>query len=151
MRLSDPRVLAFRADAQSQHRAIADIVWRDQPVLRLQAAAIAFAQGLVLLPELKKKWPNSKVIILTGYGSVEVAEGAYKLDDQIFLQSKPFDAGVLPARPALLSALGEGAGAQSDRPVSLRHYGRRRRASMGRPGARRPAPDSGRLEGDSSS
>ena len=51
MRLSDPRVLAFRADAQSQHRAIADIVWRDQPVLRLQAAAIAFAQGLVLLPE----------------------------------------------------------------------------------------------------
>jgi DNA-binding NtrC family response regulator len=53
--------------------------------------------GLTLLPEIKQKWPNSKVIILTGYGTVDVAEGAFKTDDQIFLQSKPFDAGILKA------------------------------------------------------
>jgi DNA-binding NtrC family response regulator len=53
--------------------------------------------GLALLPEIKQKWPNSKVIILTGYGTVDVAEGAFKTDDQIFLQSKPFDAGILKA------------------------------------------------------
>ena len=53
--------------------------------------------GLALLPEIKKKWPKSKVIILTGYGTVDVAEGAFKMDDQIYLQSKPFDAGVLKA------------------------------------------------------
>jgi len=51
--------------------------------------------GLSLLPDLKKKWPRAKVIILTGYGTVEAAEGAFKLDDQLYLQCKPFDPGIL--------------------------------------------------------
>jgi DNA-binding NtrC family response regulator len=53
--------------------------------------------SLALLPELKQKWPASKVIILTGHGSVEVAEEAFKVDPQLFLQSKPFDPETLRA------------------------------------------------------
>ena len=53
--------------------------------------------SLALLPELKRKWPASKVIILTGHGSVEVAEEAFKVDPQLFLQSKPFDPETLGA------------------------------------------------------
>lgn len=51
--------------------------------------------SLTVLPELKQAWPASKVIILTGYGTVEVAEEAYKVDPHLFLQTKPFDAGTL--------------------------------------------------------
>jgi len=53
--------------------------------------------SLTMLPELKQKWPASKVILLTGYGTVEAAEQAYKVDPQLFLQSKPLDAGMLRA------------------------------------------------------
>ena len=52
------------------------------------------ADGLTLLPELRKTWPGSRIIILTGYGTVEAAEEAFKLGD-LFLQSKPFDSGML--------------------------------------------------------
>jgi len=47
--------------------------------------------GLALLGELKQKWPRTRVIILTGHGTVEVAEQAYKLDQDLFLHSKPVD------------------------------------------------------------
>jgi DNA-binding NtrC family response regulator len=53
--------------------------------------------SLSVLPELKQKWPASKVILLTGYGTVEAAEEAYKMDAQLFLESKPFDPGTLRA------------------------------------------------------
>ncbi len=53
--------------------------------------------SLALLPELKEKWPDSKVIILTGYGTVEAADEAYRTDPDLFLQSKPFDPGTLRA------------------------------------------------------
>lgn len=46
--------------------------------------------GLALLPELKQHWPRARVVILTGYGTVDVAEQAYAVDD-VFLVSKPFD------------------------------------------------------------
>jgi DNA-binding NtrC family response regulator len=53
--------------------------------------------SLDVLPELKQKWPASKVILLTGYGTVEAAEKAYKVDAQLFLHGKPFDPGTLRA------------------------------------------------------
>jgi DNA-binding NtrC family response regulator len=52
--------------------------------------------GLDLLPALKKNWPRAKVIILTGYGTVEAADKAYLVDD-VYMQCKPFDAGILTA------------------------------------------------------
>ena len=50
-----------------------------------------------MLPELKQKWPASKVILLTGHGTVEAAEEAFKVDPQLFLHGKPFDPGTLRA------------------------------------------------------
>jgi two-component system response regulator HydG len=52
--------------------------------------------ALTLLPDLKKNWPATRIVILTGYGSVDAAEEAYKQDD-VFLLSKPFDADMLRA------------------------------------------------------
>jgi len=52
--------------------------------------------GLSLLPEIRQHWPGTRVVILTGDGSVETAEAAYKQDD-IFLLNKPFDAEMLRA------------------------------------------------------
>ena len=64
--------------------------------------------SLSVLPELKQKWPTCKVIILTGYGGVEAAEEAYKVDPQLFLESKPFDPGTLRALVELaLASSGE--------------------------------------------
>lgn len=53
--------------------------------------------ALDILPELKRRWPGTKVIILTGFGTPEVAEEAYKLDKELFLHCKPVDAGTLIA------------------------------------------------------
>jgi DNA-binding NtrC family response regulator len=50
--------------------------------------------GLNLLPEIRKHWPSTRVIILTGDGSIETAEAAYKQAD-VFLLNKPFDAEML--------------------------------------------------------
>ena len=66
--------------------------------------------ALDLLPELKQKWPASKVIILTGHGTVEVAEEAFKVDPKLFLQTKPFDAGTLRALVELALATNPGLG-----------------------------------------
>ena len=52
--------------------------------------------GLALLPEVKQHWPSAKVLILTGYGTVEAAEAAYKEAD-VYLLSKPFDPEMLKA------------------------------------------------------
>ena len=38
---------------------------------------------------------------MTGYGTAEVAEKAYKVDKSLFLLSKPVDAGTLSALVAL--------------------------------------------------
>ncbi len=50
--------------------------------------------GLSLLPEIKKHWPATRVIILTGDGSIETAEAVYK-QNEVFLLNKPFDAEML--------------------------------------------------------
>jgi DNA-binding NtrC family response regulator len=65
----------------------------DGPAPEVVLLDLSFPDGnsLSVLPELKQKWRASKVIILTGYGTVDAAEQAYKLDGSLFLQSKPFD------------------------------------------------------------
>jgi DNA-binding NtrC family response regulator len=52
--------------------------------------------GLTVLPEIKQSWPKSKVIVLTGHGTVQAAETAYKLDD-VYFESKPVDPEILRA------------------------------------------------------
>jgi two-component system nitrogen regulation response regulator NtrX len=72
--------------------------------------------GLALLPEVKKTWPSVKVIILTGYGTVEAAEAAYKVDE-VYFQNKPFDAEMMKALVEL--ALARKAPAQMTGPKSV--------------------------------
>jgi two-component system response regulator AtoC len=67
------------------------------PALVILDLKLPDGNSLAVLPELKQKWPASKVIILTGYGTVEAAEEAYKVDPELFLQSKPFDPETLRA------------------------------------------------------
>jgi DNA-binding NtrC family response regulator len=52
--------------------------------------------GLELLPQLKKRWPETEVIVLTGTGTVEMAMEAGKRGAYNFL-SKPFEIGKLLA------------------------------------------------------
>jgi DNA-binding NtrC family response regulator len=65
----------------------------DALVLDLQ---LPDGNGVELLREVKQSWPKTKVIILTGYGTVEAAESVYKIDN-VYLQSKPFDGEMLTA------------------------------------------------------
>ena len=50
--------------------------------------------GLDLLPQIKKRWPDTEVIVLTGQGTVEMAMEAGRRGAYNFL-SKPFETGKL--------------------------------------------------------
>lgn len=50
--------------------------------------------SLTLLPDIRKHWPSTGVVILTGFASQEAADEAYKQAD-VFLLSKPFDSELL--------------------------------------------------------
>ena len=81
------------ADLASLRRSLAG----PAPELVILDLKLPDGNALDVLPELKQKWPASKVIIVTGHGTVEVAEEAFKVDPNLFLQSKPFDAETLRA------------------------------------------------------
>ncbi|HMJ89462.1 MAG TPA: sigma-54 dependent transcriptional regulator [Candidatus Acidoferrum sp.] len=65
-----------------------------QPDVVLLDLKLPDADGLTLLPTLKKTWPEAEVIVLTGHGSIEAAVEATKRGAYYF-QSKPFDASTL--------------------------------------------------------
>ena len=57
--------------------------------IRLDPGKEGDRSGLDMLPQLKKRWPETEVIVLTGRGSVEMAVEAGRLGAYNFL-SKPF-------------------------------------------------------------
>jgi two-component system, NtrC family, response regulator HydG len=65
-----------------------------QPDVVLLDLKLPDADGLTLLPQLKKTWPEAEVIVLTGHGSIEVAVEATKRGAYYF-QGKPFDGSTL--------------------------------------------------------
>jgi two-component system, NtrC family, response regulator HydG len=65
-----------------------------QPDVVLLDLKLPDADGLTLLPQLKKNWPEAEVIVLTGHGSIETAVEATKRGAYYF-QQKPFDASTL--------------------------------------------------------
>lgn len=83
------------ADAESLRRFPDDL----QPDVILLDLKLPDADGLTLLPQLKRRWPDGEVIVLTGYGSIEVAVEATKRGAYYF-QSKPFDASTLKLQVA---------------------------------------------------
>ena len=65
-----------------------------QPDVVLLDLKLPDADGLTLLPQLKKNWPEAEVIVLTGHGSIEAAVEATKRGAYYF-QPKPLDGSTL--------------------------------------------------------
>lgn len=61
-----------------------------QPDVILLDLRLSDADGLELLPEVKRQWPPCEVIILTGHATLDAAVSATKLGAYDF-QKKPFD------------------------------------------------------------
>ena len=61
-----------------------------QPEVMLLDLKLPDADGLELLPAIKKQWPQTEVIILTGHATIDAAVAATKLGAYDF-QKKPFD------------------------------------------------------------
>jgi DNA-binding NtrC family response regulator len=60
-----------------------------QPDVILLDLVLPDGDGLDLLPQIKKQWPDTEVIVLTGYASLDKAVAATKLGAYHF-QDKPF-------------------------------------------------------------
>jgi DNA-binding NtrC family response regulator len=65
-----------------------------QPDIVLLDLKLPDADGLTLLPLVKKTWTDAEVIVLTGHGSIEAAVEATKRGAYYF-QPKPFDCSTL--------------------------------------------------------
>ena len=65
-----------------------------QPDVVLLDLKLPDADGLTLLPIVKKNWPEAEVIVLTGHGSIEVAVEATKRG-AFYFQTKPLDGSTL--------------------------------------------------------
>ena len=65
-----------------------------QPDIVLLDLKLPDADGLSLLPQVKKTWTEAEVIVLTGHGSIEVAVEATKRGAYYF-PPKPFDCSTL--------------------------------------------------------
>jgi DNA-binding NtrC family response regulator len=70
--------------------ALTEMLAGPQPDLVLLDLKLPDAEGLELLPVLKKQWPTTEVIILTGFATIDAAVNATKLGAYGF-QKKPFD------------------------------------------------------------
>ncbi len=70
--------------------ALRDAFAGPQPEVMLLDLKLPDAEGLELLPIIKKQWPQTEVIILTGHATIDAAVAATKLGAYDF-QKKPFD------------------------------------------------------------
>jgi DNA-binding NtrC family response regulator len=70
--------------------ALRELLAGPQPDVILLDLKLPDADGLELLPQIKKNWPNSEVVILTGHATIDAAVSATKLGAYDF-QKKPFD------------------------------------------------------------
>jgi DNA-binding NtrC family response regulator len=70
--------------------ALREILNGPQPEVVLLDLKLPDADGLELLPQIKKTWPGSEVIVLTGNATIDAAVAATKLGAYDF-QKKPFE------------------------------------------------------------
>lgn len=70
--------------------ALRELFPSTQPDAILLDLKLPDSDGLDLLPQIKRNWPNSEVIVLTGHATIDAAVAATKLGAYDF-QKKPFD------------------------------------------------------------
>jgi DNA-binding NtrC family response regulator len=63
---------------------------QEQPDVVVLDVVLPDANGLELLPHIKRRWPDTEVIVLTGHGTFQMAVEATKLGAYNFV-SKPFE------------------------------------------------------------
>jgi DNA-binding NtrC family response regulator len=85
-----PRVEDVRAFYDAIHPRVVLLDW-----------ILPDGDGLQLLPEIKRQWPGTEVIMMTGYGAEEIAQRAEQLGAFYFLKKPfPLDALVAAVRSA---------------------------------------------------
>jgi len=84
--LEDDYTVTQAASGAALQKAFAD----DEPDVVLLDVKLPDADGLDLLPQIKKRWPDTDVIVLTGHGTFTMAVEATKRGASNFL-SKPFE------------------------------------------------------------
>ena len=78
----------------SDGATLRDLFSSPPPDVALLDLKLPDADGMDLLPQIKKNWPNCEVIVLTGHATLDAAVAATKAGAYDF-QKKPFDPKVL--------------------------------------------------------
>lgn len=82
--------LKYEVSELSSGAALKEALSGPQPDLVLLDLKLSDAEGLDLLPLIRRTWANTEVIILTGYASIDAAVRATKLG-AFYFQEKPFE------------------------------------------------------------
>jgi two-component system response regulator HydG len=92
--LADVLTASYRVTQAASGAALKEALAGAAPDLVMLDLNLGDANGLDLLPQIKKKWPETQVIVLTGNTTVEAAVEATKRGAFHFL-TKPFEFGNL--------------------------------------------------------
>ncbi|HVK59627.1 MAG TPA: sigma-54 dependent transcriptional regulator [Candidatus Kapabacteria bacterium] len=80
----------YEASEAADAAALREMFAGPQPDVILLDLKLPDSDGLDLLPIIKKQWPNSEVVVLTGHATIDAAVAATKAGAYDF-QKKPFD------------------------------------------------------------
>src|SRR6516162_5672443 len=81
---------SYQVSEAQNNAAVQQAMNQEQPDVVLLDVKLPDADGLELLPQLKKRWPETEVIVLTGYDDVSMAVEAGKRGAYNFV-TKPFE------------------------------------------------------------
>jgi DNA-binding NtrC family response regulator len=88
--LSDVLQRDYQVEEADSGAALQKAYAEAQPDVVVLDVRLQDANGLELLPQIKKRWPETEVIVLTGQGTIEMALEAGRLGAYNFL-AKPFE------------------------------------------------------------
>jgi len=88
--LSDVLQRDYQVEEADSGAALQEAYAESQPDVVVLDVKLQDANGLELLPQVKKRWPETEVIVLTGQGTIEMALEAGRLGAYNFL-AKPFE------------------------------------------------------------